>query len=198
MLGEQPAPTGEAAHAPGLGLVRAHRAGLTGPEAVGGEGAWRALPWKTEVPAHSGWQEGDLSPALLSALLCSWEGHQGTKGGVGGKTGGESLGAHGLVLWPPAGRASGWAAELGVWAPCVEVGGGGRSLISEGLSPREGRTGLHRRNWSLKLQGMLPCPLQGWARARDEGVSPPGHSRDKGTGQHNLAERQDENVPGID
>lgn len=67
VLGEQSPSAGEAAGAPGLRLVRAHGAGLAGPEAVGGEGAGRALAWKTEATARSGRQEGPR-PALPSAL----------------------------------------------------------------------------------------------------------------------------------
>lgn len=54
MLGEQPPSAGEAACAPRLGLVGAHGAGLAGPETVGGEEAWRALAWKSEVTAQAG------------------------------------------------------------------------------------------------------------------------------------------------
>lgn len=53
MLGEQSPSAGEAARAPRLRLVRAHGAGLAGPEAVGGEEAWRALACKSEVTAQA-------------------------------------------------------------------------------------------------------------------------------------------------
>lgn len=52
--GEQPPSAGEAAGAPGLGLVSAHGAGLAGSEAVCGEEAWGALAWKSEVAAQAG------------------------------------------------------------------------------------------------------------------------------------------------
>lgn len=54
MLGEQAPSTGEAAGAPRLRLERAHRAGLAGPEAVGREGAGKAVAWKAEVTAQAG------------------------------------------------------------------------------------------------------------------------------------------------
>lgn len=61
MLGEQPPSAGEAACAPGLRLVRAHRAGLAGPEAILGEEAWGALAWKSEIMAQAG-RRGRLHP----------------------------------------------------------------------------------------------------------------------------------------
>lgn len=48
MFGEQPPSAGEAAGAPGLGLVGAHGAGLAGLEAIGREKPWGALACKSE------------------------------------------------------------------------------------------------------------------------------------------------------
>ena len=83
MLGEQPSATGETASAPGLWLVCAHGAGLAGPEAISREGTWRALAWKTEVMAHSGYGRATSVQGLLSALICPWGGHHGTNVGGG-------------------------------------------------------------------------------------------------------------------
>ena len=70
MLGEQAPSTGEAARASRFRLVGAHGAGLAGPEAVGGEGPWRALAWKSEVTAQAGGGALHSGPALCSALSC--------------------------------------------------------------------------------------------------------------------------------
>ena len=77
MLGEQPPSAGEAARAPRLWLVRAHGAGLAGPEAVGGEEAWRALACKSEVTAQAGGGAPRSRPSAQLSPHLLWERHQG-------------------------------------------------------------------------------------------------------------------------
>lgn len=91
VLGEQPPSAGEAARAPRLRLVRAHWAGLAGPEAIWGEEAWGALAWKSGVMAQAGGRSGRLSqdPALDPHLPWGrgpWLGVVSGAGGPGGKS----------------------------------------------------------------------------------------------------------------
>lgn len=165
MLGEQPPSAGEAAGAPRLRLVRAHRAGLAGPEAVSGEGAGRALAWKTEATAPSG-------PAL--SPLLPWEGteHQGW-GGWGGTWGRKPgvpepatphlwpSGAPGCVARPGLAFSRQQEEKLGVWGPQWRWGVGW-SLLSERLSPRAGRTGAQ-----LRAHPAWPCARPGQSGGGD-------------------------------
>lgn len=110
VLGEQAPSTGEAACAPRFRLVGAHGAGLAGPEAVSGEGPWRALAWKSEVTAQAGRGAPHSGPALCSALSCP-----GKAEGSGQRAARLGEGEEHMVWpWPglaslllPAGRAVG-------------------------------------------------------------------------------------------
>lgn len=100
VLGEQAPSAGEAARAPRFRLVGAYGAGLAGPEAVGGEGPWRALAWKSEVRAQAGGGAPLSGPALCSALSCpgtaAGSRQQATRPGEGEE----------CTVWPWPGLAS--------------------------------------------------------------------------------------------
>lgn len=142
MLGKYPSSAGEAARAPRLWLVRAHRAGLAGPEAIRGEEAWGALTWKSEVTAQAG-RRGHLGPdPALSpplpwgrALRGWWEGP--------GPSLDVASGSGALGPWPGLLDPSHWQEGLRVKEQVAlllswDVRGWRRSLTSEGLPPGEG------------------------------------------------------------
>lgn len=106
VLGEQSPAAGEAAGAPGLRLVRAHGAGLAGPEAVGGEGAGRALAWKTRPRLAQAGRRGLVQPCPQpSALICPWEGHQAPRlGWLGGGPWGREPGVPEPATHPSGGQ----------------------------------------------------------------------------------------------
>lgn len=132
VLGEQPPSAGEAAGAPRLRLVRAHGAGLAGPEAIGGEGAGRALAWKTEAMAFEQPCPQPSSAPGKGTKHHGWGGAWGRKPGVPEPASHPSvaLEAQGRVAWPglapPHQQEEKWpCAEPGVCVgPTVEVGSG--------------------------------------------------------------------------
>lgn len=126
MLGEQTSSAGEAARAPRLRLVRAHRAGLAGPEAIWGEEAWGTLAWKPEVMAQAGGRSRCLGPDSALNPHLSWG--RALRLGVvlgWGELGGRSLGCtrpapqSGCCQWL---RHCGALAGLGFTSPTSKKG----------------------------------------------------------------------------